>query len=170
MCADLASDQAWFAVWTRARHEATVHEQLSGKGIESFLPMVPRWSRWKDRKKRIAWPLFPGYCFARIDPRQSLAVRTCSGVVGLVSTDGRPSAIPDDQIEGLQALVSSGVQYDPCSFLAEGDMVEVVWGPLRGVIGRLVRKGGNARLVLSVSLIAQAVSVEVDAADVRPYR
>jgi transcription antitermination factor NusG len=48
-------------------------------------------------------------------------------------------------------------------------MVEVVHGPLTGVVGRLVRKNDKARLVLSVDLIGQAVSVEVDAADVRPY-
>jgi transcription antitermination factor NusG len=49
-------------------------------------------------------------------------------------------------------------------------MVEVVHGPLKGVIGRLTRKDAQkARLVLSVDLIGQAVSVEVDAADVKPY-
>ena len=49
-------------------------------------------------------------------------------------------------------------------------MVEVVHGPLRGVIGRLMRKdAARARLVLSVDLIGQAVTVEVDAADVKPY-
>jgi transcription antitermination factor NusG len=53
--------------------------------------------------------------------------------------------------------------------IKEGDMVEVKSGPLKGVVGRLVRKGSHARLVLSVNLIGQAVSVEVDAADVRPY-
>jgi transcription antitermination factor NusG len=52
----------------------------------------------------------------------------------------------------------------------EGMMVEVTHGPLKGVIGRLVRKDApKARLVLSVDLIGQAVSVEVDAADVKPY-
>ena len=45
-------------------------------------------------------------------------------------------------------------------------MVEVVGGPLKGVFGRLVRKGAHARLILAVDLIGQAVSVEVDAADV----
>ena len=40
---------------------------------------------------------------------------------------------------------------------------------LRGIVGRLTRKGAHARLVLSVDLIGQAVSVEVDAADVRQY-
>jgi transcription antitermination factor NusG len=48
-------------------------------------------------------------------------------------------------------------------------VVEVTHGPLKGVVGRLVRKGSRARLILSVDLIGQAVSVEVDAADVRPY-
>ena len=53
----------------------------------------------------------------------------------------------------------------------EGMMVEVVHGPLRGVVGRLMRKDApKARLVLSVDLIGQAVSVEVDAADVKPYQ
>jgi hypothetical protein len=37
------------------------------------------------------------------------------------------------------------------------------------VMGRLVRKGAHARLILSVDLIGQAVSVEVDAADVKAY-
>jgi len=50
-----------------------------------------------------------------------------------------------------------------------GDRVEVVSGPLRGVTGRLVRKGAHARLVLAVDLIGQAVSVQIDAADVRLY-
>jgi hypothetical protein len=36
-------------------------------------------------------------------------------------------------------------------------------------MGRLIRKGAHARLILSVDLIGQAVSVEVDAADVRAY-
>jgi transcription antitermination factor NusG len=53
--------------------------------------------------------------------------------------------------------------------IREGMMVEVAHGPLKGVIGRLIRKGAHARLVLSVDLRGQAVSVEVDAADVRPY-
>ena len=49
-----------------------------------------------------------------------------------------------------------------------GAMVEVSHGPLKGVVGRLTRKGAQDRLVLSVDLIGQAVSVQVDAADVKP--
>jgi transcription antitermination factor NusG len=165
----VASPEAWFAVWTRSRHEAAVLEQLLGKGIEAFLPTLPKWSRWKDRKKRVDWPLFPGYCFARIDPSSSLQVVSCSGVVTLVSFEGKPAPIPAAEIEAIRTLVHSDLQYDPCPLIPEGAKVEVIAGPLRGVVGRLVRKGAHARLVIAVDLIGQGVSVEVDAADVRLY-
>ncbi len=159
----------WFALWTRSRHEHVVREQLEQKGVESFLPTVTRWSRWKDRKKKIDWPLFPGYCFARFHPRERLPVLKCMGVVNIISFGGEPAPIPEHEIYGIHQLVESDLAYDPCPLIHEGMMVEVVHGPLKGVIGRLVRKSEKARLVLAVDLIGQAVSVEVDAADVRAY-
>jgi transcription termination/antitermination protein NusG len=160
----------WFAIWTRSRHEQVVREQLEKKQIDAFLPTIAKWSRWKDRKKKIDWPLFPGYCFARFNPENALAVLKCSGVVNIVSFEGKPAAIPEYELDSIRLLVSSDLQFDPCPMIKEGMLVEVVHGPLRGVIGRLLRKDANrARLVLSVDLIGQAVSVEVDAADVKPY-
>ena len=160
---------SWYAIWTRSRHEQVVLEQIGRKRMEVFLPTITRWSRWKDRKKKIDWPLFPGYCFARFNPKVRLTVLKCTGVVSIVSFDGELASIPDHEIEGIRRLVESDLRYDPCPMIREGAMVEVVSGPLRGVTGRLVRKGAHARLMLSVALIGQAVSVEVDAADVRPY-
>mgnify|MGYP003351644511 CR=1 FL=1 len=159
----------WFALWTRSRHEQVVLEQLQRKQIESFLPTVTRWSRWKDRKKKIDWPLFPGYCFARFNPSDRLPVLKCVGVVNIVSVDGEPAAIPEHEISGIQRLIESDFAFDPCPMIHEGMLVEVMHGPLKGVVGRLLRKNEKARLVLSVDLIGQAVSVEVDAADVRAY-
>lgn len=160
---------AWYAIWTRSRHEQVVREQLERKGLEAFLPTITKWSRWKDRKKQIEWPLFPGYCFARFDARERLPILTCTGVVNIISFNGEVAPIPEQEITGIRRLVESDLQYDPCPLIREGMMVEVVHGPLKGVFGRLVRKGAHARLVLSVDLIGQAVSVEVDAADVRAY-
>lgn len=164
---DQEASGSWFAIHTRSRHEKTVRTELQRSGIEVFLPTIMKWSRWKDRRKQVEWPLFPGYCFARFDPSSTLPVLKCSGVIAIVSAAGKPAPIPAGEIEGIRKLVSSDLQYDPCPFVEEGSMVEVVSGPLRGVTGRLVRKGAHARLVLSVDLIGQAVSVEVDAADIR---
>jgi transcriptional antiterminator NusG len=163
------NDPRWFAIWTRSRHEHMVREQLEGKGYLTFLPTIPKWSRWKDRKKKIDWPLFPGYCFAKFSAQDRLPIVKCTGVVTIVSSNGEICPIPDVEIDGIRRLVESDLQYDPCPLIAEGTLVEVTHGPLKGVVGRLSRKGPHARLVLAVDLIGQAVSVEVDAADVRVY-
>ena len=161
---------SWFAIWTRSRHEQVVRQQLENRRIEAFLPTITRWSRWKDRKKKIDWPLFPGYCFARFDPSNTLPVLKCTGVVNIVSVEGKPASIPEYELDSIRLLVGSELQYDPCPLVREGMMVEVSHGPLRGVVGRLMRKDAHrARLILSVDLIGQAVSVEVEAADVKPY-
>lgn len=163
-----AANSPWFAIWTRSRHEQVVRDQLASKQVETFLPMVPRWSRWRDRKKKVDWPLFPGYCFARFDPTAALPILKCTGVVNIVSIEGRPAPIPEVELDGIRRLIESELQYDPCPLVKEGQRVAVVSGPLSGVFGQLVRKDhARARLILSVDLIGQAVSVDVDAADVR---
>lgn len=162
-------DACWFAIWTRSRHEQVVREQIERKHLDAFLPTITRWSRWKDRKKKIEWPLFPGYCFARFKPDETLAILKCTGVVNIVSFEGKPAPIPEHEIDGIRRLLESELQFDPCPMIREGMMVEVTHGALKGVVGRLVRKGAHARLVLSVDLIGQGASVEVDAADVKPY-
>jgi transcription antitermination factor NusG len=159
----------WYAIWTRSRHEQTVREPLTRKESDAFLPTITRWSRWNDRKKKVDWPLFPGYCFAKFNEDESLAVLKCTGVVNIVSFEGKPAPIPEHEIDGIRRLLESDLQYDPCPLIREGTVVEVTHGALKGVIGRLVRKGAHARLVLAVELIGQGVSIEVDAADVKPY-
>src|SRR5258705_4396721 len=159
----------WYALWTRSRHEQVVREQLEQKHVETFLPTITKWSRWKDRKKKIDWPLFPGYCFARFNARERLPILKCTGVVNIISFEGEPAPIPEHEIDGIRTLIDSELAYDPCPMIREGMMVEVSHGPLKRVIGRLIRKGAHARLVLSVDLIGQAGTVAVEAADGRPY-
>jgi transcription termination/antitermination protein NusG len=157
---------AWYALWTRSRHERLVYSELTAHHVEAFLPTVGRWSVWKDRKRKIDWPLFPGYCFARFGADARFSVLNCAGVATIVSFNGEPAAIPDLEIENIRRLVTSELRYDPCPFIREGTMVEVVHGPLAGVVGRLVRKGSHAHLMLSVEMVNGAVSVQVDASDV----
>jgi len=158
----------WYALWTRSRHEAVVREQLRCKNIEVFLPTVERWSRWKDRRKKIEWPLFPGYCFARFRREQSLAVLTCVGVVSIVSFRGKPAPITEDQVGALRRVIETRMACDPCPLTSEGCTVQVINGPLLGVVGRLIHKDtDHAEVILGVELINQGVRVRVHAADVR---
>ena len=156
----------WYVLRTRSRHEKTVRDQLVGREVETFRPIVEQWSRWKDRRKKVAFPLFPGYCFARFSLVERLRVLNVVGVADLVGTAGHPEPVPDVEIEAIQRLASTTLLYDPHPFLVEGMDVEVVRGPLAGVRGKLLRKDRVTRLVLAVTLIRQAAVVEIHPADV----
>ena len=119
-----------------------MRDQIERKHFDAFLPTVTRWSRWKDRKKKIDWPLFPGYCFARFKEEETLAILKCTGVVNIVSFEGKPAPIPEHEIEGIRRLLESDLQYDPCPLIREGMMVEVTHGALKGVVGTPRPQGG----------------------------
>lgn len=158
----------WYLVSTRSRHEHVVRRQLVQKQIETFLPTVTRWSQWTDRRKRIDWPLFPGYCFARFDAADSLTILVCAGVLSIVRFEAKPAPVPDVEVERLRALVNTDLHYDPCPFVSEGTWVDMIGGPLRGATGRLLgRDADHASVALCMDLIGQAVRVEVSAADVQ---
>lgn len=168
--ADVCVGAAWYAIRTRSRHEKRVRDQLAARGIEPFLPLVNRWRQWKDRRKQVAFPVFPGYCFARFPIAERRAVVTVHGVVQILGNPEGPVPVSDAEIDGVRRLVTSTLPVDPHPYLQEGDRVEVVRGPLAGLQGILVRKGSRARLVISVRLIEQAIAVELNADDVLPAR
>jgi len=158
----------WYAVRTRSRHEKKVRDELLRRHVEMFLPLYERWSQWKDRKKKIECPLFPGYCFGRFPLTERVRVLEVPGVAGLVSVNGRAEPIADGEIDGVRRLVATRFRYDPHPFLEAGMEVEVVRGPLAGVRGKLIRKDHSTRLVIAVSLIQQGAAVEIHPADVAP--
>jgi transcription antitermination factor NusG len=158
----------WYALRTRSRHEKLVRDQLAAQGVEPFLPLIERARQWKDRRKLVAFPLFPGYCFARFPVSLRVVVLSTTGVVQVLGNRDGPVPVPDAEIEAVRRLVTSTLPYDPHPYLREGMQVEVIRGPLAGVRGILLRKGTRARLVMGVTLIHQAASVELDALDVAP--
>jgi transcriptional antiterminator NusG len=158
----------WFALQVRARQEASVGEQLKGQGYERFLPFYKLRKRWSDRIKEIEAPLFPGYLFCRFNPHNRLPILKTPGVIQIVGFNNTPAAVDEVEILSIQRLVSSGVQHQPCPFLAVGDRVRISAGPLVGLEGLLTDIKGSRRLVLSVSLLQRSVAVEIDSAFITP--
>jgi transcription antitermination factor NusG len=163
--ADLAAsalDGGWHALYTRHQYEKLVAQALSRKGFEVFLPQYRAIHQWKDRRKELLLPLFPNYIFIQGGLDRMLNILTTPGVHTLVAWGGRPADIPKEEIDAVRRLVESPLQIDPHPFLKCGDWVRIKSGPLDGIQGILVRKKSAYRLVLSVEMLAQSASVEVD--------
>jgi transcription antitermination factor NusG len=152
----------WFAVYTRSRHELTVKNQLDAKGVLNFLPSYTKLSHWKDRRKEINLPLFPGYLFVKVLVNDRIDVLKTFGVVYIVGNSSGPLPVPEDSIQSIQSILERGLKVDPHPYLKVGSRVRITDGPLKGIEGILIRKKNRTLLVLSIDLIQRSVSMEIE--------
>ena len=164
----------WYACRTRARAEKQVDRLFARSGIECYLPLIEQERQWADRKKRVAFPLFPGYTFARFDLSGIHQILKTPGVVTVVRTDGYPAPLRDDELESVrllaQAANETGVVPSPVEFFEPGEEVIVISGPFEGMVGVLIETRGASRVAVRLSAIQQAMAVELDPAVLRPWR
>lgn len=158
----------WFATYVCSRHEKRVSVHLQRLGIEYFLPLYTSVRRWKDRRRVLELPLFPGYLFVRIALRDRLKVLEIPSVVRFVEFHGRPALLAENDVEALRAALSNQLKMEPHPYLKVGRRARVIAGPLVGSEGILVRRKDKYRVVLSIDLIMRSVAVEVDLMDVEP--
>src|SRR5580698_10796503 len=154
-------DSSWYALYTRHQHEKMVHQVLTNKGFDTFLPLYATTHNWKDRTKSLTLPLFPCYVFLKGGIERRLQILTTPGIYGLVSSAGQPAAIPDIEIEAIRRVIESGARVEAHPYLKCGNWVRVKSGPLTGIEGILVRKKSTSRLVLSVEILGTAAAIEV---------
>ncbi len=157
-------NSAWYAIYTRSRHEAKVETGLTGIGYDNFLPKITVPSRRQDRRQMISVPLFPGYLFVHTElkPTDYHRIIKVIGVVSILGIKGLFIPIPFETIDSLKRLVASGRPYYSWEYLKKGDWVRILEGPLAGAIGIFLRRQDNKpRLVVSVEVMGRAVAVDL---------
>ena len=154
----------WYAVYTYPRHEKKVLSALEERGIESMLPLYQVIHRWRNGVKRqLSLPLFPGYVFVHFNVQQKLKILSIPSVASLVGCGAEPSPLQDGEVDAIRLALPHLAKPHP--FLKCGDRVRLKSGPLAGLEGILLRKKDSMKFVLSMDLLQQAISVEIDPAD-----
>ena len=151
-----------FALRVKARSEQAAADALRRKGFCAFLPVYQTATRWSDRTKRVALPLFPGYLFCRFDLLFRLPILTTPGVLGVVGCGRTPVPVEEHEIAAVKAVVASGLPARPWPFIHPGEEVYIQEGPLRGVTGTVRKIDDKQQFVVSVSLLQRSVSVAID--------
>jgi transcription antitermination factor NusG len=160
--------QFWYAVFTRSNHEKRVAGYCATRQIEHFLPLYHVVHNWtNNRKAALDLPLFPGYLFVRMAPRERLQVLGAPGALCLVGRGNAPTPLPDFEIESLRNSLQQR-SFEPHPYLAVGARVRIRKGSLAGMEGVVVRKKNSVRVVLTLDLIMQSVAVEVDDSELEP--
>ncbi len=160
--------QHWYVLHTKSRHEAVVHDLLSRKSMDAFLPKIKVRSSRRDRKLIIQVPLFPGYLFIHTDlhPHTHLDIVKTAGVVRLIGTKAGPVPVPEDTVASLKIMVASDLPITTGHTLQQGDRVMVVNGPFSGVTGTFVRYGAQGRVVVNIEALGQFAGVDVREEDI----
>ena len=163
--------KSWYAIYVRSRHEKSVHSELQKKGVVSSLPLTIVTRQWSDRRKKVEVPLFRGYVFVKIDIKnEKLPVLTTSGVVKFVTFNNVTVPIPEDQMYWLQKMIASDLLLSQEQDFPIGTEIDVIFGPLKGLRGRVKQKNSETRLVVWFDAIMQGVSVEIDPTWLTPVR
>jgi len=113
-------------------------------------------------------PLFPCYLFVRGAVSNRHHILTTPGVHTILCIGHNFAVIPAQEIEAIRLAMTVQTSLEPHPFLTCGERVRVIRGTLRGTEGILLRRKGTHRLVLSVEMLAQSASVEIDVSDVEP--
>lgn len=165
------SNLHWYALEVAYKKEESVALALSQKGYATYVPLYDLRKVWSDRIRKITVPLFSGYVFCQFDVNSRwLPVVLTPSVRQVVSVGRVPAAIPDCEIDGIRAVISSGIPIEPTAQLKQGSRVLVMRGPFAGVEGSFLREQGRDRLIVSISCIQRSVLVEIDSACVEPIK
>ncbi|MGC2061462.1 MAG: UpxY family transcription antiterminator [Thermodesulfovibrionales bacterium] len=154
----------WYAAYVKSNHEFVVHTELARKSIETFLPTVKKVRQWKDRKKELDFPVFPGYLFVQVNPSQEdfLSVLKTRGVINLLSARaGYPTPVATEEINALKLLVLSGSDFDVYPHLKEGTRVRVRKGPLEGAEGVVEKRDSQCLFLVNVELLGRSIGVKM---------
>lgn len=164
------SDNRWYALHTRARHEKAVEHRLRSQGMTTFLPLTREVHTWSDRRKVVELPLFTSYVFIQsaMSSEERAQVFRVDGILGYVGTRGEASPIPDDEIESVRTLLAQNVPWSSHPFLKAGQRVRIRGGALDGVEGIFVSRNRDHQLVVSVNAIQRSLAVSIEGYDVEP--
>ncbi len=162
------SEESWYAVQTRARHEKMVEYRLQERGVTTFLPLMTEVHRWSDRKKLVQVPLFGCYVFAKIAATnvERLRLLRVEGVLNLLGSGKEGTPIPDNEIESVRILLEQRLPWSSHPFLKIGQRVRIRSGALEGMEGVLVSRNGDRTLVISVEAIHRSLAVRVEGYEV----
>jgi transcription antitermination factor NusG len=84
------------------------------------------------------------------------------GVVSIIRAGKRLLPLDDAEIDAVRKASESCLPVEPWTWVGPGQEVTITDGPLRGISGLLISVNRSERLLISVSLLRRALTVEIE--------
>ncbi len=151
----------WYCIRSKPSQERIALENLKRQQFQAYNPQI-QIERIKNGKvTRETESLFPGYLFVYfcLEPHAWRAINGSRGVLKLLSfsEDGKPSAVPNGQIELIQDQERKGqFRFSEIQRFRKGDLIKVKNGISVGLSGKVIRTRGE-RVEFLLSLLGRKV-------------
>jgi transcription termination/antitermination protein NusG len=150
----------WYVLHTKSRQEKALADELDRLHIPFYLPIIEQVRYHGKRKAVVTEPLFAGYVFLRGTLDEAYLADRTKRVANILPVHDQETL--DLELRNLALALHQQAPLDPYPFLKKGTRVQVRAGPFRGLQGMVEERLGWTRLVLGVSMLGQAVSLEID--------
>lgn len=164
--------EKWYVIKTMSRAEKKTAERLDSLGFKNYLPLQTTIKQWSDRKKKIEVPLIPGVLFINCHETQLIGIYDIQGVHSILRLSGKFAVVREEEIHNLQLLLKDRVDIAEEDFetILEGELVEVIQGPLQGIIATSIEHQRNYRIIIQFESIGRQFVVHVPRSQVRKIK
>lgn len=163
-----SSTEAWYVFYCKSRAEKKLFETLKLFGFSPFLPLITVKRQWSDRIKKVSVPLFPNYIFVFCTASQVPKILSFNHVVAPVRQNGQWATLKSHEKVYIEQVLATGYHFELVETkIAEGDLVEVSIGALKGIQGRVLHHQGQIRVVIEVEVLNKSMVVTVPSTQLR---
>jgi transcriptional antiterminator NusG len=165
----------WYTIHAYSNFEKKVKEEIleqaDRKGLlDKFeqieVPSEEVMEIRRGRKTTSDKKLLPGYILVKMqmDDDAYHLVKNTQRVVGFLGPEGRPSPVPQAEVDRLMNVVAEGEERPKSTIIYEiGEQVKVTDGPFDGFSGMVEDVDTeNERLKVAVSIFGRATPVELE--------
>jgi transcriptional antiterminator RfaH len=155
------SEVRWFVAHTRPRREKKLVEHCRRESIAATLPCYSAAHKYRGKTVVFQKPLFPGYVFLQMEPRQKAVVHQNDHVANLLDVFDQETF--QRQLGDILVALESKVGVRLAPAISAGMRVRIKTGPLQGIEGWVEQRSGMTTVLLRLDFINQAAAVKVDA-------
>ena len=160
------SDLRWFVAHTKPRREKKVVEYCRRQNLAATLPCYDSAHRYRGKTVVFQKPLFPGYVFLQLEPRQKESVRQSDHVAKLLEVFDQETF--QHQLQDILLALETNLEVRLAPSIGEGMRVRIKSGPLQGLEGWVERRYGMTTVLLRLDFINRAAAVKIDADQLMP--
>ena len=153
-------EKIWYFVRVKPRAEKRMQAWLNGSRIWNYLPVYVNEIKVQRRTQRFENPVFPGYLIARMSSSERLQALRSNLVVMTIPVD-KPREVIHQLRQVVRAMRGNAELKNVPMASKAGKFVKIKSGPMAGLEGYVVNRGGKLCVVVNVEALGAAIEVAV---------